>query len=171
MIQHRPEILMDTGSSVVAVTDTATLEEWSSVVISVLDNDIAGAFPLVHDSVAVSSPPSRGSVNWTVPGEFVYAPHANLHGADSFTYIVCDLSGQCAYGHVDVTVLPVDDPIAMTDTVTTTELVPVSIPVIKNDVPGRFSIVTDSVAVSRQSEHGTTDWTIPGEITFTPAPT
>ncbi|RIK05435.1 MAG: hypothetical protein DCC49_12445 [Acidobacteria bacterium] len=154
----------------VAVTDTVAAVEHVPVTIKVMDNDIAGDYPLVRDSVAVSIFPSHGDVDWIVPGEITYTANLGYAGADQFEYIVCDSIGLCAYAAVLVTVEGAADPVAVTDTVAAVEHDPLTIKVLENDIAGDYPLVSDSVAVTVFPSHGAVDWIVPGEITYTPSP-
>jgi hypothetical protein len=55
-------------------------------------------------------------LNLSANGAFVYTPASNYNGPDSFTYNVCDGSGECDNGTVSINVTSVNDtPIAEED--------------------------------------------------------
>src|SRR5690606_26364865 len=67
-----------------------------------------------HDQNIVSYVLKGQAANGTVSlnggtGQFVYTPHADFNGKDSFTVIVTDADGQTAEVSVAVTVNPLND--------------------------------------------------------------
>ena len=76
-----------------AVADTATTPQGVAVTIGVLANDVLGPAPLL--SVTIVSPPTRGTVALVRPDSVRYTPSTLCwNGADSFSYVVTDTSGQ-----------------------------------------------------------------------------
>lgn len=99
-----------------------------------------------------------------------YTPNHNFNGMDSLCVRVCDASGSCDTSYVHVIVTPVNDPpLAADDTAGTQEGVPVSIPVLNNDLDPDSSLDTSSVIVVVMPVHGVA---VPnpatGEIEYTP---
>ena len=64
----------------------------------------AGEVNLSSNSVARQG--SHGLVSTQSGGGFFYSPDPGFVGQDSFTFRICNLSGQCDYGTVLVDVLP-----------------------------------------------------------------
>ncbi len=91
-----------TNTVPVAGADTATVNQNSSVDISVLSNDTDAN----GDTLTVSSvgAPSHGTVIINANNTVKYTPTANYAGADSFTYTVNDGHGGTATQTVSVTV-------------------------------------------------------------------
>jgi hypothetical protein len=115
----------------VAVDDSATTDEDTSVTIDVLANDT----DVDGDTVTLASVsnPVNGSVSIS-SGQAVFSPAANFHGTGSFDYSVSDGHGGTATGHVTVTVNSVNDnPVAVDDSATTDEDTSVTIDVVAND--------------------------------------
>ncbi|MEC9345728.1 MAG: tandem-95 repeat protein [Pseudomonadota bacterium] len=116
----------------VAVDDTLELPEDGSDTVDVIANDSdidAG------DSVSIQSftQGENGTVI-AVAGRLRYTPNADFNGTDSFTYTVNDNSGATSTATVNVTVTPVNDaPVAVDDTITTTEDDSVAGNVLDND--------------------------------------
>ncbi|NDJ84507.1 MAG: tandem-95 repeat protein [Chloroflexi bacterium] len=110
-----------------AANDTATTNEDTAVVISVLDNDTNA------DAVDSVSNPANGTA--TTNGTTVtYTPDANFNGVDTFTYTASNTDGDTDTATVTVTVNPVnDDPVAADDAVGTDEDTAVNIFVLNND--------------------------------------
>ena len=75
----------------VAVNDTATTAEDTAATIAVLTNDT----DLDGDALVVSSVtvPAHGTATANADGTVTYAPAANYHGADSFSYTIGDGNG------------------------------------------------------------------------------
>jgi len=114
----------------VAVNDSATVDEGGSV--SVLDS---GAASLLandsdpdQDNLAVTTTPVSGPTHGTVvlhaDGTFTYTHDDSETLADSFVYQVCDDGVEpgplCSQAMVSITVRPVNDAFANSQTVTTT---------------------------------------------------
>jgi DNA/RNA endonuclease G (NUC1) len=115
----------------VAVADSATTNEDTSVAIDVVANDT----DVDNDSLTLASvgSASHGSVS-IASGKAFYSPAANFHGTDTFTYVVSDGHGGQANGNVTVTVTSVNDnPVAVADTAFTNEDTSVTIDVVAND--------------------------------------
>ena len=95
-----------------AAADTATTAEDEPVVIDVLANDT----DVEGDDLRVESVsrPAHGTAQAAGGGRVAYAPEANYHGADRFTYTVADGNGGTAEAEVVVEVEPVNDaPVAV----------------------------------------------------------
>ena len=116
-----------------ATDDQATTREDEAIEILVLDNDA----DLDGDRLRVQSvsPAGHGTAEVAEGGTHVtYVPDPNYHGADPFTYVVCDAGGLSDTATVDVTVIPVNDaPEASDDQATTREDEAIEIPVLDND--------------------------------------
>jgi uncharacterized repeat protein (TIGR01451 family) len=121
----------------IAHNDWAEVDEDSSVLIPVLENDreLDGE-PL--SLVEVGRPAFGTATLVRTPGQLDqirYRPNPNFFGSDSFRYVVADSQGNTDDAVVTVTVNPVDDPpIAVDDRVETDEDVPVLIYPLANDI-------------------------------------
>jgi RHS repeat-associated protein len=91
----------------VAVSDTATTLEDTPVDIAVRANDTDAD----GDTLTVSAVTQgqHGAVSINANGSVRYAPAANTHGTDSFTYTVIDGNGGSAVGTVSLTITAVND--------------------------------------------------------------
>ncbi|MDF1726467.1 MAG: VCBS domain-containing protein [Sulfitobacter sp.] len=126
-------ILTGVNDTPVAVQDTATTAEDTSVSIDVLDNDsdVDSGDMLV---IASLSQPANGTAAVNGAGEVTYTPDRDFNGIDTFTYVASDGSGSTVTESVTVTVTPVDDPvIARADFASTDQDTAVVIDVIAND--------------------------------------
>mgnify|MGYP003111210448 CR=1 FL=1 len=91
----------------VAVADSVTVNEDSSVTINVLANDTD---PDNGDTLSIAS--VSNAQNGTVEiqnNQLIYTPYANFHGTDSISYVVSDAAGATSTASVDITVAPVAD--------------------------------------------------------------
>jgi gliding motility-associated-like protein len=119
----------------IAVNDTASTPEDSSVCVSVMNNDSdPDSDPITLQNV-IPCGPSHGTAVVNA-GQLCYTPNHNFIGKDSICYVICDngVPALCDTGVLVVTVTPrPDPPIAVNDTVTTTEGTPICIAVMTND--------------------------------------
>jgi CshA-type fibril repeat protein/VCBS repeat-containing protein len=90
-----------------ATHDWVTTPEDAVIIIDVLwnDTDVDG------DSVSVTavSTPAHGTAEVNPDGTISYTPHADYHGADSFTYTVSDEDGASVTATVTLTVTGVNE--------------------------------------------------------------
>ncbi|WP_432199573.1 Ig-like domain-containing protein [Erythrobacter sp. W53] len=149
----------------VAVDDTASTNEDTTVNIPVLANDSdPDSDPLTV--IAASAP--NGTVTILPDGTIDYTPNPDFNGLDTISYTISDGNGGTASATVTVTVDPENDPpVAVDDTTTTLEDTPVTIPVLGNDsdVDGDPLTVTDATA-----PNGTVVINPDGTVTYTPDP-
>ena len=91
--------------------DSFTASEDAALTIAapgVLANDSdPGSQPL--QSVFATTP-AKGTVSLGADGSFVYTPHANANGQDSFTYRASNGSALSSAAAVNLTITPVNDP-------------------------------------------------------------
>ncbi|NIO76521.1 MAG: tandem-95 repeat protein, partial [Armatimonadetes bacterium] len=152
----------------VAVDDSATTSEDTSVLIDVLANDSDVEGPL---SVIQASQPSHGSVVLVGDTSITYTPAPNYNGTDAFTYMVRDLDGVTATATVSVTIAPVNDPpVAVDDSVVTDEDTAVVIAVLANDtdVDGDDLTISTQLGYFVPPTHGQAIINADGTITYTP---
>ncbi|WP_168210865.1 Ig-like domain-containing protein [Persicimonas caeni] len=148
-----------------AVDNAGTMDEDTIVAIRVLRNDSdpdGDALTLTSVGTAshgtASIRPSHGDIR--------YAPDANYHGPESFTYTVGDGNGGSDTATVSLTITPVNDPPqAADDSTSLAEDTTASIDVLAND----DDVDGDSLSVTNIStpSHGTTT-TTGSNITYTP---
>lgn len=86
-----------------ATDDAVALDEDGTAVFDVRANDVE-----VNTATVVTGP-AHGSVVQRADGSFVYTPHADYNGADSFTYRSDDPYGIRTEAVVAITVRPVND--------------------------------------------------------------
>jgi len=116
----------------VAVDDSASTDEDTSVTISVLNNDSDPDGDVL--TVISNTNPSNGTVVLNEDGTFTYTPNNNFNGVDSFEYTISDGNGGTDTATVTITVVGVNDaPVAVDDSASTDEDTAVTISVLDND--------------------------------------
>jgi hypothetical protein len=156
----------------VAVADTASVAEDSTVIIDVVanDTDIDGANEINSASLAISGQPANGSVV-IENNQVTYTPSLNYFGSDTFEYTVSDHSGAVSNAAtVTVNVSGSNDaPTVVDDTVQTEEDTAVSIAVLSNDsdVDGTLDIATITAVVG--PTNGSVTAQSDGSFSYTPA--
>lgn len=160
--------------SSVLVNDFITVNEDSSVVVPIFDNDSN----LPTNGILTTSNPFNGNVlvddNGTPnnPSDDIitFVPNPNYNGPSSFTYTICNSLGDCSTATVNVDVLPIVD--AFDDAVATLENMPVDIDILRNDndIPASGTITTTGpsnghVAVNN---NGTPNDLSDDMVTYTP---
>ncbi|KNC66851.1 hypothetical protein AC626_14535, partial [Pseudoalteromonas rubra] len=142
----------------VAVNDSATTTQEVPVAIDVLANDSDSDGSLNYNSLTVVTAPTNGSVTLdTVElSGFIYTPQSGFSGSDSFTYQVQDNeSGLSNTATVTITVEPLNQPpVAVNDSATTTQEVPVAIDVLANDSDSDGSLNYNSLTVVSAPTNG-----------------
>lgn len=121
----------------VSNNDSVTTDQGVPVVINVLSNDIA-ADSVCDTGNDIFTNPTKGTIILSSDKKrFTYTPTGNNNGADSFTYKTCNPNGSSNFATADITITPIviqtPRPIANTDSATTPESTPVTIPVLTND--------------------------------------
>ncbi|RFM31359.1 Ig-like domain-containing protein, partial [Chitinophaga silvisoli] len=123
-------------------------------------------------SASVVKQPLHGTLTLNSNGGFSYTPGLNYNGVDSFTYRVCDGSGVCDTGVVNITITAVDDaPDAVDDVYTIAEDNTLSVPatgVLFNDTDPENDALTASLVTGPAS--GTLSLNANGSFSYTPAP-
>ena len=134
----------------------------------VLGND---ADPESAITAAKVTNPANGTVALNADGSFTYTPKADFAGTDSFTYKANDGAADSGAATVTVTVTPVNDaPVALDDTYTTTQGVPLVVTapgLLGNDTDAEGGTLT--AAVVRRPANGTVTVNADGSFTYTPA--
>jgi hypothetical protein len=151
----------------VAVDDMVVTAEDAPANIDVLGNDSdPQGDPLTVTAVSAAG---HGATSINPNGTVRYAPSADYHGPDTFTYMVGDGQGHASAATVSVFVTPVNDPPAAgPDDLVAALDVPATIDVLANDT----DVDADPLAVSAvvQPAHGSVAFVTTGSVTYTPAP-
>lgn len=164
----------------VANDDVASTEQNVPIVIDVYANDqnpdVDGETTTV---TSIVSPPSSGGTASVNPdGTINYVPPVGFTGTETFTYLLCDEADPgvlCDEATVTVTVNPFvnDPPVAVNDTETTEQDVPVSVNVLDNDSDPEGDLLTvtcvgtDASAATPATCNGTTQQG--GTVTILPS--
>ncbi len=160
-------VVEDTGPNDPAtpVDDSATTDEDTPVVISVLDNDTD---PEGDDLTIVdASEPTNGSIVVNPDGTITYTPDAGFTGTDSFEYTVEDEGGNYSSAVVTVQVGdPNTAPTANDDADTTDIDTPVVITVLGNDTDPESDPLT--VTGTTDPANGSVVVNGDGTVTYTP---
>ncbi|MGR9046412.1 MAG: Ig-like domain-containing protein, partial [Gammaproteobacteria bacterium] len=158
----------------IAEDDSATSPEDTpiNIAVSANDTDVDGNGTLDLGSITVTNAPDHGEVIVNGDGSVTYTPDANYNGPDSFVYQICDTDGLCDTATVNVEVTPVNDPpVAVDDSASTDEDVPVVINVQDNDNAGPSNEdQTLNTTVVSDPANGTATINADGTVTYTPDP-
>ena len=155
----------------IAVKDSATVDEDSSVTIDVLANDSDPD----GDTITITNIENvfNGSVVVNANGTITYTPDPDFHGTESFIYTIQDPDGASVKARVNVVINPVDDPIEPNlkpvlrkDNATTDEDTSVTIDVLRNDVDPNGDTMT--VTSVESLTNGDAVINPDNTITFTP---
>ena len=142
------------------------------------DNTLNGQSVLSNDTnidggsfvAAIKIHPSHGVLTLNPDGTYVYMPHSNYNGSDSFSYTACNnvSSNGCAVATVNITVNPLDDKVeANPDFAEVDEDSQVNAPsVLDNDNNFAGGFLTPTVKTLPL--HGTLTFDATGKFTYTP---
>ena len=153
------------NGEVLALDDTATVDEDDTIAIDVLGNDTdADGDPLTP---SITTPPTSGTAEVLGDGTIRYTPNADFAGEDTFVYEACDPSNACDAALVTVTVTPVNDaPVAADDAFQVTESQSTTLAVLDNDSDVDGDVLTPSISAVPTS--GTATVNGDGTVTYTP---
>ncbi len=153
-----------------AEDDAATTPEDTAVEIDLFANDSdADGDPLTLVEVTRPAHGTVAVVSIGTAGRVVYAPEANFHGTDTFTYTVSDGTGGTDDATVTVTVTSINDPpVANSDLGETDRDVPLALDLLAND----SDLDGDTLAflTPPQPFGGSLTLNADGTQTYTPAP-
>ena len=145
--------------------DSATTDEDTTVDVDVLANDTDADGGTL--TIATFTQPTNGTVT-QVAGKLRYAPAANFHGSDSFTYRATDGIEQSNLATVTVTVNSVNDaPVANDSAEATAEDTPLTSSVSASDVDGdtlTFALVGPAPAGLAFNTNGSFTYTPPTDF-------
>jgi hypothetical protein len=178
------QVLLDSDTATVVVNegqdnppvandDSATTQEDTPVDIDAVanDTDVDGNLDSTTATVVSGSGPSNGSVTNNGDGTFTYTPDENFNGSDSFMYQVCDTDNLCDTATVTIEVAPVNDPpVAVDDSASTDEDIPVDIDAVANDSDVDDNLDPSTATVVIDPSNGTVTNNGDGTFTYTPDP-
>ena len=148
-----------------AVNDSDVTLENTPVVLNVLSNDSDPD----GDTLTITSnaQPANAIVTIQANNTLVLTPSLDFNGVVTFTYTITDGNGASDSAEVIITVQPVNDPpIAVSDSVTTTEETAVQIDVLANDSAGD---VGDTITLTALTQPANGSAAIVGQLVeFTP---
>ena len=162
-----------------AQDDNVNVDEGSSVIIHVNANDTDAENALDSGSVSIVVNPVHGTVSVDpTTGAVTYTPVPGYTGADSMTYVICDLTtapllSLCDTAVVYITVDEINHPpLAQDDHTSIPEDSPVTVNVSGNDTDLDGNLVPGSVNVipGGGPSNGTFSIGGGGNITYTPDP-
>ncbi|MBT8195810.1 MAG: tandem-95 repeat protein, partial [Bacteroidia bacterium] len=161
------------NNPLIAVDDIDSTEENISVIIDVLANDTDPDGDVLNITQIISQSNLGEQVLINPDSTILYIPPFGFLGLDSFAYEVCDphTPTLCDTAWVYITVNPFvnDPPIAVNDTITTEQDVPVSFDVLLNDIePELQNLIFNSIITN--PTNGTLINYGDGNITYTPNP-
>ncbi len=157
----------------IASAESYSVAEDSSLSIAapgVLDNDTDGESASV--TAMLVSTVSHGALTLNADGSFNYAPAANYHGPDSFTYKANDGADDSNVVTVSITVTPVNDaPVAGADAYTVAEDATLTINAATGVLDNDTDIDTASLSAVLVSSvsHGTLSLNANGSFSYVPA--
>jgi hypothetical protein len=152
-----------TNPGPVADSDSATTAEDAPVIVTVLANDVdPDGDPLTITAASALN----GAVTINPDGTLTYTPNTNFNGTDTISYTISDGQGGTSTSSVTMTVMAANDPpVAVNDTASTNEDVPVRIGIIGND----SDLDGDALTVTAASAgNGSVAINPDGTITYTP---
>jgi gliding motility-associated-like protein len=107
--------ILDNDAVPKASDDICSVDEDSQLKYNCSSNDLPNG---VTNVWAIVKQPQHGNVTMDKNGSFIYTPHANFNGTDSFIYKLCDDDGDCDEATVSILVNSINDfPIANDDVI------------------------------------------------------
>lgn len=151
-----------------AGNDTATVAEGGDATITVLANDTANGSPLNPASVAIVTPPTRGTAVVNANGTITYTNAGDEFLADSLTYTVKDAAGNTSNtATVAITITPVNDlPVAVADAFTVNEGATTTLNLGQNDTDAENRLNLGSIVITQQPASGTVTVGTDGNVTY-----
>lgn len=142
----------------VAIDDTISTGEDTSVVVFVLNNDSDPNNNLDTNALGIVQGPFNGNVVIGPGGQITYIPNPDFNGVDSILYSICDggVPVYCDSAWVFITVSPVNDaPVAVDDYATTPEDSCIQIAILGNDTDVENMIDLNTLVILSGPSNGT----------------
>ncbi|MFO0813068.1 MAG: Ig-like domain-containing protein [Gemmatales bacterium] len=152
----------------VAVNDTATVEQGSSVIIPVSTNDTDADGTIDLTSIVITTQPTHGTLTVNADGTVTYLHSGTGTATDTFAYTIKDNNAATSNAAtVTITVTPLNQaPIAVDDSGTVDEGGSVTINVPNNDSDPDGSLALNTVTIVQQPSHGSLTIDANGQITY-----
>ena len=116
-----------------------------------------------------TTPNTEGVFTLNANGTYAFTPAANFNGVVTITYKVCDTGGLCDTATLTITVNAVNTaPIALNDTVSVEEELPISGSVATNDTDENIAGLTFTLVDTLPNTQGDLVFNADGTYTFTP---
>ncbi|MCX6055960.1 MAG: Ig-like domain-containing protein [Chloroflexi bacterium] len=164
------------GDVSIAVDDTASVNEDTSITLQVMENDIDADLTMEGDQLLIVSTADvdHGSVSIAADKlSLTFTPSANWTGTEIFNYSIQDIAKHSSTASVTVTVLSINDPpTAIDDIVQTNEDSPITILALANDLDIDLTYEGDTLIITSLAgvDNGTATISSDGkQIVFTPA--
>ncbi|MBU3123419.1 tandem-95 repeat protein, partial [Sinomicrobium sp. 2019215] len=159
------------NGGLMANDDSAVTPLDTPVDIDILANDVAGNAAIDPATVTIMSQPGNGMAEVDpVSGVATYTPDTGFEGEDSFTYTVKDDDGYTTNeATVTITVGGNNGGLMANDDEASTPVdIPVTIPVLDNDVAGNAPIDPATVTIGTAPANGTPVVNPDGTVEYTP---
>ncbi|WP_081220905.1 Ig-like domain-containing protein [Pseudoalteromonas luteoviolacea] len=140
-----------------AIDDSIEVAQGQPTAINVTSNDSDKDGELVLSTLEIVMQPMHGSVTFdSSTGQFIYQSDANYRGSDYFVYTVDDNEGaKSNEAFVQIFVTGENTaPMAVNDTASTSQGVPVDIDVLANDSDSDGTLVFDSIEITTNPSNG-----------------
>ena len=153
-----------TNTAPVAVNDSASTAEGSSVTIPALSND----YDADGDSLSITGTSGVNGSAQISGSNIIFTPNTGFSGTETFSYSISDGKGGSDTGSVSVSVAAAatnSAPVAWNDAATTNQGNSVTIPVLNND----YDADGDTITITGTSGVNGSAYISGGNIVFTPA--
>lgn len=145
------------GSTPIAIGDTASVNQGSTVSINAAANDLALSSTLNLTSIVVTQAPAHGSTVVNNDGTISYTNDGKAWTTDTFSYTIKNSSGTVsAPATVKITINPVNQkPKAVDDTASVVRTATKNISVAANDTDVENQLDFSTITFTQQPTHGT----------------
>ncbi|MDK1286728.1 Ig-like domain-containing protein [Pseudoalteromonas umbrosa] len=140
-----------------AVDDSIEVAQGQPTVLNVTSNDSDKDGELVLSTLEIVMQPMHGDLSFdSSNGQFIYQSDANYRGPDYFVYTIDDNEGaKSNEAQVQIFVTGENTaPMAVNDTASTSQDIPVDIDVLSNDSDSDGSLVFSSIEITTNPENG-----------------
>jgi len=150
----------------VALDDVATVLAGVQITVPVLGNDSDADGD--NMTVSIDTGPTNGFASVDSAGGVVYTSTATFAGIDNIVYSINDGNGGTATAAIEITVTAANQPpVALNDTATTDQDVPVTVDVLANDSDPDDTLITITIEVFPTNGTALIDQAT-GQVVYTP---